>query len=170
MKIHHLLQIQNFQILLLIILQIQYFLGLSLDIIIYLLSLVIEIHLPWGLQTFILELIFQHPPGTNIYAICSRNSNLYRISTVQIGYTIIIEYKNLQIIYGHVSPDFIIKPNSKIKEKQKIGTVGQKYIDSKENTKYFDENGKKTNGATTGEHLHLTIKKDGKAVNPLDYL
>jgi len=24
-------------------------------------------------------------------------------------------------------------------------------------------------GASTGPHLHLTIKKDGKAVNPLDY-
>jgi len=24
-------------------------------------------------------------------------------------------------------------------------------------------------GATTGCHLHLTIKKDGQAVNPLDF-
>ena len=36
--------------------------------------------------------------------------------------------------------------------------------------KYFDSNGKKTNGATTGTHLHLTIKINGKIVNPLDYL
>ena len=30
--------------------------------------------------------------------------------------------------------------------------------------------GNPTNGATTGPHLHLTIKKDGIAVNPLDYI
>ena len=89
---------------------------------------------------------------------------------MQIGYSIIIENKNFQIIYGHVSPEFIVKPTSKIKEKQKIGTVGPKYIETKENTKYFDATGKKTNGATTGSHLHLTIKKDGQAVNPLDFL
>ena len=45
------------------------------------------------------------------------------------------------------------------------------YIDSSENTKYFDsKTGKKTNGSLTGPHLHITIKKDGIAVNPLEFL
>ena len=88
------------------------------------------------------------------------------------GYSIIIENSslNLQIIYGHVSPDFIVSKNQSVKESEKIGTVGPKYVDSDENTKYYDENGNKTNGATTGCHLHITIKKDGVAVDPLDYL
>jgi murein DD-endopeptidase MepM/ murein hydrolase activator NlpD len=86
------------------------------------------------------------------------------------GYSIIIEYKNLQIIYGHVSPNFLVKKNNIIKKNEKIGTVGPKYIEAEENNKYFDSSHKKTNGATTGCHLHITIKKDGIAVNPLDYL
>ena len=44
------------------------------------------------------------------------------------------------------------------------------YVDSIENTKYFDKNGNKTNGALTGPHLHLTIKINNIAINPLDYL
>ncbi len=32
---------------------------------------------------------------------------------------------------------------------------------------YYDENGNPTNGATTGPHLHLGVRVDGKYVNPL---
>jgi hypothetical protein len=69
-----------------------------------------------------------------------------------------------------MSPNFLTKKNSLISEKQKIGTVGPKYIETDENTKYFDSNGKKTNGATTGCHLHITIKQDGEAIDPLEFL
>lgn len=34
---------------------------------------------------------------------------------------------------------------------------------------YHDSEGKPTNGATTGCHLHLGIRIDGKYVNPLNY-
>lgn len=49
-----------------------------------------------------------------------------------------------------------------------VGYVGPKYVDGF-NSPYKDSSGRNTNGATTGPHLHLTIKKDGIAVNPLDY-
>lgn len=78
------------------------------------------------------------------------------------GYSIIVQCKNFSVLYGHTSPNFIVKKNQKILKGQKIGEVGPLYIDAPEN--------KKTNGATTGPHLHITIKKDGIAVNPLDLL
>ena len=45
-----------------------------------------------------------------------------------------------------------------VNKNQIISHVGPKYVDGK------------LNGSTTGPHLHFGIKKDGIAVNPLDYL
>ena len=50
-----------------------------------------------------------------------------------------------------------------------ISFVGPKCIDNVLNNPYKDSTGKSTNGATTGTHLHLTIKKDGIPINPLDF-
>ena len=74
------------------------------------------------------------------------------------------------IMYSHVSPDFIIKNGDFVKQGQIIGNVGPKYVYGVPNNPYKDSSGKPTNGATTGAHLHFCIKKNGKYVNPLDYL
>ena len=52
---------------------------------------------------------------------------------------------------------------------QVIGTVGPKNVYNIKNNPYKDENGNPTNGATTGCHLHLTIKENKRAVDPLNY-
>lgn len=107
----------------------------------------------------------------------NENTNIYSISNGIVsytgflganGYSIIICYDSFEIIYGHVSPNYIINKNDIILPNQLIGYVGPKYLTQK--TPYIDSSGYYLNGLTTGTHLHLSIKKDGIAVNPLDYL
>lgn len=85
------------------------------------------------------------------------------------GYTISLKCNNLEFIYHHVSPNYVIKVGDFVSSGQVIGQVGPKNVYGVKNNPYKDSKGNPTNGATTGPHLHFSIKKDGKAVNPLDY-
>lgn len=85
------------------------------------------------------------------------------------GYSIHINSGTTKFIYGHVSPKYIVSVGNNINVGQIIGNVGPKYVPATSNNPYTDSTGKSTNGSTTGPHLHFAIKKDGKAVNPLEY-
>ena len=86
------------------------------------------------------------------------------------GYTITFKNDIYTISYCHVNPNFIVSVGDFINSGDVIGQVGPKNVYDVLNNPYKDSLGNPTNGATTGSHLHISIKKDGIAVNPLDYI
>lgn len=73
------------------------------------------------------------------------------------------------LVYHHVSPHFLVSKGQSVYQGQVIGQVGPKNVYGVSNNPYKDSSGNPTNGATTGPHLHFTIKKNNQTVNPLDY-
>ena len=108
------------------------------------------------------------PEGTNLYAVCDGEITFTQFLGAG-GYTITLSSKNLKITYCHVSPNYIVKKGDLVKQGQKIGNVGPKYVFGVPGNQYQDSSGKPTNGATTGTHLHFGIRVDGKYVDPLLY-
>lgn len=110
-----------------------------------------------------------HQLGTNIFAITSGTVSYVGFSGAG-GYTITVKSESFTISYCHVSPVFLVSVGEYVIKGTVIANVGPKNVYGVPNNPYKDSAGNPTNGATTGSHLHLTIKKDGKAVNPLDYI
>ena len=108
------------------------------------------------------------PAGSNLVAVAD-SIVTYIGFNGSAGYSIHLKSNNLEFYYHHVNPNYMINVNDIVKAGQVIGKVGPKNVYGIKNNPYKDSSGKPTNGATTGPHLHFTIKKDGKAVNPLNY-
>ena len=85
------------------------------------------------------------------------------------GYTVSISDGYYSANYSHVSPYFLVYVGQFVNSGDIIATVGPKNVYGVPNNPYRDSSGNPTNGATTGPHLHFSIKIDGKAVNPLNY-
>ncbi|MBN1649393.1 MAG: M23 family metallopeptidase [Spirochaetales bacterium] len=66
------------------------------------------------------------------------------------NYIVIEDRYGLQTYYAHLSA-FSVRKGQWVKQGQKIGEMG-------------------TTGRSTGPHLHFAVYKNGKAVNPMDYL
>lgn len=121
-----------------------------------------------GASTYHSGIDIPAPEGTNILSICSGIVTFSGWGAGG-GYTIVVENNNIKVSYCHVSPNFIVSKSDSVTAGQIISNVGPKNVYGIVNNPYKDSLGNPTNGATTGCHLHLTIKKDNIAVNPLDY-
>lgn len=122
-----------------------------------------------GASTYHSGIDIAAPAGSNIIAITSGTvtyTGFYGAG----GFTVTVQTDNFTVSYCHVSPTFLVCKNQYVIKGSVIATVGPKNVYGIPNNPYKDANGNPTNGASTGPHLHLTIKKDGNAVNPLDYI
>lgn len=124
-----------------------------------------------GASTYHSGLDIPAPEGTYLYAIDDGYVSFASWGAGG-GYTIVIElfnYDNMSVSYCHTSPTMFVERGEEVSRNEIIGMVGPKNVYGINNNPYKDSNGKPTNGATTGPHLHFTIKENGIAVNPLDY-
>lgn len=87
------------------------------------------------------------------------------------GYTITLSISDsTKVSYCHVSPNYIVHNGDFIKQGSVIGHVGPKNVYGVLGNKYKDANGRPTNGATTGPHLHIGFRINGNYENPLNYI
>ncbi|MBQ2917405.1 MAG: M23 family metallopeptidase [Clostridia bacterium] len=121
-----------------------------------------------GRQSYHYGLDIGAPTGSNIVAIFSGQVTFTGFSGAN-GFTVTITNGNICASYSHVSPTFLVYKGQYVNQGEIIAIVGPKNVYGVPNNPYKDSNGNPTNGSTTGPHLHLSIKKDGKAVNPLNY-
>ena len=125
-----------------------------------------ELHLLHGASSFHKGIDIGAPEGTKLYAICDGEITFADFLGGG-GYTITLSKDNMKITYCHVSPNFIVSVGDIIKKGQHIANVGPKNVYGVPNNPYKDKNGNPTNGATTGCHLHLGVRIDGKYINPM---
>ena len=123
-----------------------------------------------GASTYHKGIDIPAPEGTNLIATCDGQITFTGFLGGG-GYTITLTNSaGLKISYCHVSPNYIVSEGDNIIQGQIIGKVGPKYVYGVPGNTYTDSSGRPTNGATTGCHLHLGFRLDGKYVNPLSYL
>lgn len=121
-----------------------------------------------GASTFHSGIDIGAPEGSNILSICDGYISFTGFKGAG-GYTIIVSAPPYQISYCHLNPEFEVSVTEFVYKGEKIAKVGPKYVKETSNNPYRDSTGNATNGATTGPHLHLTIRENNLAINPLQF-
>ena len=123
-----------------------------------------------GASTYHTGIDIPAPEDTNLIATCNGTITFTGFLGGG-GYTITLSTNDgLKITYCHVSPNYIVSEGDLITQGQIIGYVGPKYVYGVSGNIYSDSNGKPTNGATTGCHLHIGFRLNDSYINPLEYL
>lgn len=93
---------------------------------------------------------FSAPTGTDVYATGDGTVKKTKKGLRGYGYHIIVDHGyGYETLYAHLS-EIKVKPGSKVKRGEVIGAVG--------NT-----------GKSMGPHLHYEVRKNGEAVNPINF-
>lgn len=124
--------------------------------------------LPLGASSSHSEIDIPAPQGSNFIAVHDGEITFRQFLGAG-GYTITLSFDNYKISYCHCDPNFIVNVGDTVKQGQVIGHVGPKNVYGVKGNQYFDSEGKPTNGATTGPHLHLGIRLEGNYINPINY-
>lgn len=109
------------------------------------------------------------PTGTNIYSVFSGEVTYIGFKGPN-GYTIQISNGEYLATYSHISPYFLVYLGQQVKQGDIIASVGPKNVYDVPNNPYKDSSGNPTNGATTGPHLHFSLRINNQSVNPIDYI
>lgn len=106
------------------------------------------------------------PAGTNI--ISAITGKVTRTGFMGSGgCTVVVENEQYTVIFHHISPNYLVSPGDQVVQGQVIAQVGPKNVYGFSNNPYRDANGNPTNGATTGPHLHFTVKIGPKYIDPM---
>ena len=95
--------------------------------------------------------------GTPVYAISSGVVSKTGFSSSYGNYIIITYSNGYKTLYGHMSGCYPFSVGDSVSSSNIVAYVGPKYL----------SNGK-LNGFTTGPHLHFTVYKNNKTINPTD--
>ena len=113
----------------------------------------------YGKQNFHTGIDIAYTVGTKIYSASNGKVSYIGFDHDGYGNYIIITYNNYKFLYAHLNETHKIKQGDTISKGMQISSIGPKIL----------SNGK-TNGNTTGPHLHFEIRLNKKYVNPLDYI
>jgi murein DD-endopeptidase MepM/ murein hydrolase activator NlpD len=103
-----------------------------------------------GVRTYHAALDMAATLGTPVKASMAGKVSSVGVNSVYGKFIIITHNNGYQTMYGHMSSTSVTQGET-VKQGAKIGEVG-------------------STGRSTGPHLHLALYKNGRAVNPLDYL